>query len=50
MIAPVPTARCSRKRSLSMTTPISAANSTDVSRSAATDAIGARVIAQSAMP
>jgi len=50
MIAPVPTARCSRKRSFSRKTPISAANSTEVSRNAATAATGARVIAQSAMP
>ena len=38
------------KRSFSMKTPISAANSTEVSRSAATEATGARVIAHSAMP
>ena len=49
-IAPVPSARCNRKRSFSSSTPISAANSTEVSRRAATDATGARVIAQSAMP
>ena len=48
-MTPVPRARWKRKRSFSISTPISAANSTDVSRNAATDAIGARVMAHSAM-
>jgi uncharacterized protein YbjT (DUF2867 family) len=46
---PVPSARRSPNRSFSSHTPISAANSTEVSRSAATDATGARVIAHSAI-
>ena len=45
-----PARRGRPKPSLSKTAPISAANSTDVSRSAATAATGARVIAQSTMP
>ena len=44
-----PARRGQPKPSLSHTAPMSAANSTDVSRSAATAAIGARVIAQSTM-
>ena len=44
-----PARRGQPKPSLSHTAPISAANSTDVSRSAATAAIGARVIAQRTM-
>jgi hypothetical protein len=49
-ITPVPNARCNPKRSFSSPVPSSAANSTEVSRSAATEATGARVIAHSAMP
>lgn len=46
----VPMARCRPKRSFSSNTPSSAANSTEVSRRAATLATGARVMAHSAMP
>jgi uncharacterized protein YbjT (DUF2867 family) len=48
-ITPVPTARRSPNRSLSSSAPSSAANSTEVSRNAATAATGARVIAHSAI-
>src|SRR5439155_18861347 len=49
-VTKVPTAHCAPKRSLSVSVPSSAANSTEVSRSAATEATGACVIAHSAMP
>ena len=45
----VPSARCIPNRSLSSHTPSTAANSTEVSRSAATEATGARVIAHKAI-
>lgn len=47
---PVPTARWRPKGSRSHSVPINAANSTEVSRKAATAATGARVMAHSAMP
>src|SRR5207247_4024642 len=46
---PVPSARCQPKPSFSTTVPSTAANSTEVSRNAATDATGARVIAHKAI-
>jgi uncharacterized protein YbjT (DUF2867 family) len=48
-ITAVPSARCNPKRSFNNTVPSSAAKSTEVSRSAATEATGARVIAHSAI-
>jgi uncharacterized protein YbjT (DUF2867 family) len=48
-ITAVPSARCNPKRSFNSTVPSSAANSTEVSRSAATEAMGARVIAHNAI-
>ena len=48
-ITPVPNARCRPKRSFKIQLPSRAANSTEVSRNAATEATGARVIAHSAI-